>query len=143
MAAQRCWDCDEPIPPADPALPPRSGSIRFCSFTCRRRNHRRKCHKMARAKAAGSPVVERLDPIEVYTRDGWHCRICRCRTPRHLMGSGKDREPTLDHILPLKYRGHHTLANVRLTCRYCNEHRDIVLKRREARRDRRRSAHGK
>lgn len=105
---------------------------RFCSYRCSKRNRRRRDHKAARARAAGSPQVETLDPFEVFERDGWRCVLCRVSTPKSLVGTRRFNEPTLDHIHPLKFRGHHTMSNVRLACRSCNEWRDMEMKRNRA-----------
>ena len=118
---------------------------RFCSYRCSKRNRRRRDHKASRARVAGSPQIETLDPFEVFERDGWRCVLCRVSTPKSLVGTRHANEPTLDHIHPLKFRGHHTMANVRLACRHCNEKRDQVMKNRAApaRQRRSRGLHGR
>jgi hypothetical protein len=63
---------------------------------------------------------ERLDPLEVFMRDGWHCSYCKCSTPSSSRGTLKANAPELDHIVPLARGGKHTRANTQLLCRKCN-----------------------
>lgn len=139
MTARLCWECDGPLPALYPSF------RRFCCSKCAKRNRRRRDHKASRARSAGSAKVETLDPFDVFERDGWRCVLCRTPTPKSLIGSRAPDEPTLDHVRPLKFRGHHTMANVRLACRRCNEKRDQVMKHRAApaRMRRSRGLHGR
>lgn len=124
---KRCKECQKRIP--DQALnmisltPPK-----YCSATCRKKAHRRKDHHIARAKRAGSPVIHRVDPVDVFERDNWRCAICRRPAPRELMGRDHHLAPTLDHRIPLKKRGHHTMENTRCAHSQCNYFRDKAPK---------------
>lgn len=83
------------------------------------RRHKRK--DKARRKAAARGVhAERFDPIAVFERDGWHCRICGVATPAELRGSYQAQAPELDHIHPISKGGKHTMDNVQCACRRCN-----------------------
>jgi hypothetical protein len=64
--------------------------------------------------------ADRIDPLAVFHRDGWRCKLCGCKTPRHLRGSYDDRAPELDHVVPLSLGGAHTQGNVQCSCRKCN-----------------------
>lgn len=91
----------------------------FCSERCSARNVRRKVRKLERARMRGAKA-EAVDPIAVFDRDGWRCRECRAKTPRHLRGTIDQRAPELDHILPLSKGGEHSYRNTQCLCRACN-----------------------
>jgi 5-methylcytosine-specific restriction endonuclease McrA len=74
------------------------------------RQHRRR----ARMYAAG---IERIDPVEIYERDGWRCHICGKRVAK--------KDATLDHLTPIARGGDHTKLNVRLAHRTCNVKRGV------------------
>ena len=69
------------------------------------------------------PYAERIDPVEIFDRDKWRCRLCRCKTPREVMGTNEPNAPTLDHIIPVKLGGPHTKANTQCLCRQCNSNK--------------------
>jgi 5-methylcytosine-specific restriction endonuclease McrA len=64
-------------------------------------------------------TVERIEPRQVFDRDGWVCRIC---------GNGVDQKlrhpdpmsPSVDHVVPLCRGGTHTWDNVACTHLQCN-----------------------
>jgi 5-methylcytosine-specific restriction endonuclease McrA len=88
---------------------------------CRRLNPTRKAHKKKRrALARGACGSELFVSAEIFERDRWTCRSCACSTPKHLIGSNHDDEPTLDHVIPLARGGAHTRANAQTLCRVCN-----------------------
>lgn len=105
---------------------------KFCSDECRDRttsvakrvskrtyNHMYGKSWRKKARIRGVPY-ELVNRIKVFNRDGWRCQICRKPTPRELLGSGKPREPTLDHRIPITKDGPHTYANTQCACRGCN-----------------------
>lgn len=47
---------------------------------------------------------------------GWKCTRCRVK----MRGRG-EREPTLDHIIPLAKGGDDSFENTQTLCRKCNE----------------------
>lgn len=75
--------------------------------------------KAAKLKRRGA-VVENVNPIEVFERDGWRCQLCGVRTPRKLRGTYNDKAPELDHILPISKGGEHSYVNTQCACRKCN-----------------------
>jgi len=64
--------------------------------------------------------AEAIDPIKVFDRDGWKCKLCGVDTPRSLRGKTSSRSPELDHVIPLSRGGTHTWGNVQCACRKCN-----------------------
>lgn len=74
--------------------------------------------RRAKQRGAGS---QSIDPIAVFERDGWRCKICARRTPRAKRGTIDGNAPELDHIVPLSRGGAHTWGNVQCTCRRCNQ----------------------
>jgi len=96
---------------------------RFCSFDCKEENQRRsrRIAKSARRAKIRGAQVEHVDPIKVFDRDAWRCKICHKKTPKAYRGSTRDLAPELDHILPLSKGGEHSYANTQCTCRKCNQ----------------------
>lgn len=100
---------------------------RFCNYACFQDslNHgprpvteqRRRMYVVRKAKIKQG---DRIDPIKVFERDGWHCQACGRETPQELRGTTSPRAPELDHFIPLSKGGSHTWANVRCTCKRCN-----------------------
>ncbi len=92
----------------------------FHSDECLRKHSQRigKATRRARKKAA---TVEAVDPFAVFSRDGWRCKLCGCRTPKRLRGTTDDRAPELDHVVPLAHGGAHSYANTQCLCRKCNQ----------------------
>lgn len=72
-----------------------------------------------RARKYGCRIAP-VHRVKVFDRDGWHCRNCRCATPRELMGTCDDNAPELDHVVPLSRGGAHAMDNVQCLCRVCN-----------------------
>lgn len=98
----------------------------FCSDACCRKSPAFKAAKrankaMRRAKERGAEA-ERIDPMEIFERDGWLCQICGTKTPRLLRGTFKRNAPELDHRVPISpsHSGKHTRDNVQCACRQCN-----------------------
>lgn len=96
----------------------------FCSLKCGKAYNGRitKAKRRAREK---DTQIERVDPIAVFERDGWKCRICGKSTPRASRGTYKSNAPELDHIIPLALGGWHTWQNVQCACRSCNSKKGI------------------
>ncbi len=71
-----------------------------------------------RAKKRGA-TVEKVDPFEVFDRDGWVCGICdepvdpKLRHPDRMSAS-------LDHVVPISLGGDHSYANTRCSHWICN-----------------------
>lgn len=92
---------------------------RFCGKDCQGRASRRVRRQKERARLR-SALIESVDPIAVFERDGWKCRECGRSTPRRLRGTYRASAPELDHVLPLSLGGDHSYRNVQCLCRACN-----------------------
>lgn len=85
----------------------------------RRREHKR-THRLARKARQRGAQVEAVNPIKVFERDDWKCRLCGIRTPKSKRGTQDDDAPELDHIIPLSRNGEHSYRNTQCACRKCN-----------------------
>jgi len=98
-------------------------NTRFCSQLCKDKSKKRtmRVHKSRRkALERGARTADRIDPIQIFERDGWRCQICGIKTAKDKRGTYHDKAPELDHIIPLSKGGLHSFANVQCTCRKCN-----------------------
>ncbi|WP_091241350.1 HNH endonuclease [Klenkia soli] len=64
-------------------------------------------------------TVERFDPVEVFERDGWLCRLCDRNVDRELRWPDP-ASASLDHVVPLVAGGTHSRANTQLAHWLCN-----------------------
>ncbi|AKR55715.1 hypothetical protein XM25_07875 [Devosia sp. H5989] len=64
--------------------------------------------------------VEAVNPLLVFERDRWTCKLCGRKTPKRLRGTVKPDAPELDHIVPLALGGEHSYRNTQCACRQCN-----------------------
>lgn len=76
--------------------------------------------KAKRRAVERGATAENINPINVFRRDKWRCRLCGTKTPQKLRGTYEQRAPELDHVLPLSKGGSHTWGNVQCACRACN-----------------------
>lgn len=76
--------------------------------------------KLRRKAASRGVNAERVDPLKVFARDKWHCRICGVSTPASKRGTCDANAPELDHIIPVSKGGPHTYLNTQCACRTCN-----------------------
>lgn len=87
---------------------------RFCSKRCcDRASKLTRRHRMR----AGVATSERFTVREIATRDGWRCHICGGRV--------RQRDATMDHLVPLSVGGQHVRENVALAHRLCNSRRGV------------------
>jgi HNH endonuclease len=93
---------------------------RFCSPSCMKMTDDYKARKKSAKLKRRGAVVENVNPIEVFERDGWRCQLCGVKTPRKLRGTYDDMAPELDHILPISKGGEHSYINTQCACRKCN-----------------------
>lgn len=72
-----------------------------------------------------SPVmpltIKRRRRRQLLNEHGSSCYICGCET---INETNHPRQTTLDHIIPASMGGRHTVGNLRIACRECNESRD-------------------
>ena len=60
-------------------------------------------------------LVEKVDRLALYERDGGRCHLCDRKVPRHAFH--------LDHLIPLSKGGPHTAQNLRVAHPSCNVRR--------------------
>jgi hypothetical protein len=96
-----------------------SGRPRKRCEACRPRAKRALKSKQGARRRSLVAVAERVDPLYVFSRDGWRCGICH-----KLVAKDKKvphpKAPTLDHIVPLALGGDHTAANLQCAHFICN-----------------------
>lgn len=91
----------------------------FCSRECSDRhektlaNARRRTHKRA---------GENFTLREIAERDGWRCHLCGGKVPDRKYAA-RDKDPTIDHLIPVADGGEHTRQNVALAHNRCNYER--------------------
>lgn len=97
----------------------------FCSSECRRRYHGRIHKRTRRALKKSNGPVMRINPLDIYERDGWACGICGKQVDPDLQYP-HPMSASLDHVIPLARGGTHTFKNVQLAHLGCNQNkRDI------------------
>lgn len=111
-----CKECGE-------VFVPEYGDMRklFHTEECARKYGQRVGRSVRRARIRNAAMVESVDPLTVFKRDGWRCKMCGCKTPMRLRGTTDDAAPELDHVIPLAHGGNHTYANTQCLCRKCNQ----------------------
>lgn len=102
----------------------------MCSARCtlKQTRKRRKAGEKARRKARLRFVeVEDFTLREIAERDAWRCHLCGGSVPDRPY-SARDKDPTLDHLIPVSKGGPHTRSNVALAHNRCNwERRDADI----------------
>lgn len=102
---------------------------KFCTLACfwkwfdntpKRQADMRTTRRKREATKRGASTAERVDPVVVFTRDGWRCQLCGAETPKSKMGKREPRAPTVDHIVPLSRGGAHSYQNTQCACLSCN-----------------------
>ena len=95
--------------------PERHAHHTTCSRRCSRRRHKYQRRHIKRVKNGGESFTLR----EIAERDGWCCHICGKKVPDRDYAA-RDRDPTVDHLVPVSAGGSHTRANVALAHNRCN-----------------------
>jgi hypothetical protein len=96
----------------------------FCSDRCDDALNYRVARGIRRARLRGV-THERINPREIFARDGWRCQLCGTRVHRRRKAP-HPLAPSLDHIVPLSLGGTHTRANVQLAHVGCNTRKGIA-----------------
>lgn len=103
----------------------------ICGSIFKSRNAGRKnCYSCSKKKNNSSSFKRRAkwhnvyyEPVnryKVYRRDKYICQLCGVKTLKSKAGTSHDREPNIDHIIPMSKGGPHTYNNVQTLCRKCN-----------------------
>ena len=90
----------------------------YCSGRCAKRSRRRGERRRRRARkrqARSEPYTLR----EIAERDGWRCHLCGRKVPDQPYRA-KDRDPTIDHLIPVSFGGDDVRSNVALAHNRCN-----------------------
>jgi 5-methylcytosine-specific restriction endonuclease McrA len=97
------------------------GHLRVCvpCATVRRQSTKR-THRLARKAMERAATVENVNPMLVFDRDSWRCRLCGIPTPQAKRGTYEPNAPELDHVVPLAKGGEHSYRNTQCACRRCN-----------------------
>lgn len=111
-AHRQCPECNK-------VFAPRDGRQVGCSVACGNKVSARIGARCRRSKMA-ERFVERVDPFEVFKRDGWRCQLCGVPTPKTMRGKNAPNSPELDHIEALSRGGEHSYRNTQCACRKCN-----------------------
>lgn len=106
-----CRECGSPVS--------RSNARFFCSEPCQLK-HGRRINSALRRSRTSAKRPEKINPIAIFERDGWHCYRCHKHTPPELRGTYHDDAPEVDHVYPLARGGAHTSFNCSCICRKCN-----------------------
>lgn len=97
-----------------------------CSDIRKKRIHKLSKDHKDRARKYGVRYTI-INPVHVFNRDNWICRLCGITTPKQLRGTLHDNAPELDHIIPMSLGGHHIYDNVQCLCRKCNNKKSNKL----------------
>lgn len=94
----------------------------YCSALClkKRQNMATSGKNYVRRARRYGAVVQKVDRLQVFARDGWKCRFCGIKTPREMLGTAANNAPHLDHEPPLSRGGSHTYPGTQLLCASCN-----------------------
>lgn len=100
----------------------KSSRARVCySDKCQRRANaiRLRPYMSARRARLRGAMVEMVNPLQVFERDGWVCGICELSVDPELRWP-EPGSVSLDHVVPLSLGGSHSYGNVRCAHLYCN-----------------------
>lgn len=100
---------------------------KFCSSECNAKSDAAKATRKAAKMRRRCAVVEAVDPLSVFERDGWRCQLCGVKTPKRLRGTYDHKAPELDHIVPISLGGEHSYRNTQCSCRKCNAAKSNTL----------------
>jgi hypothetical protein len=115
----RAWVC-LPHPTPD-RWEPTLWSPRFQARSEQRRRITESTARHARRLRKMGPdgTLERIDPRQIYERDGWICQLCKDPIGPELAWPHL-QSASLDHIVALAANGSHTEANVQASHLICN-----------------------
>jgi hypothetical protein len=88
-----------------------------CSIERDKQLKKRSGHK-ARCRQYGAEYQAGIKLSRIIKRDGACCNYCGIRTTRHIHNA--DTQAEIDHVTPISKGGGHTMVNVVVACRKCN-----------------------
>lgn len=91
----------------------------YCSEDCRRRRRRAMRRHVYRARAAGSKIIENVDPYAIFKRDHYICQLCRLPAPQSLQGLNLPDSPEIDHRAALANGGDNVPSNMQTVHHAC------------------------
>jgi 5-methylcytosine-specific restriction endonuclease McrA len=112
-------------------MPRQGGKMqgKYCTRKCalkaerkKRSLERRTADRMRAKKVAAG---ERINPFDIFERDGWKCQLCGKRIKRGAIVPDP-MAAVIDHIHPLANGGEHTARNVQCAHFLCNSKRSNV-----------------
>lgn len=90
----------------------------FCSPKCNTAAVRKERNGNRRAARRGGSS-ERFTLREIAERDGWRCHLCGGKVPDRKYAA-RDKDPTIDHLIPVSAGGDDIRSNVALAHNRCN-----------------------
>jgi len=90
-----------------------------------KKKQKRKARKLRKAKERGAKTGIAFDPIDVFKRDKWKCKMCGCKVQKKDIY--KDDAAEIDHVIPISKGGLHIPSNVQTLCRACNSNKSNKL----------------
>jgi len=135
---RKCQSCEEMI-----IVSRTLGGCRRVCLDCTKKNKRksrllyfksdagRRNRRIAKARRRAierGVAADKIDPIAVFDRDKWKCKLCGTHTPRRLRGTYEPNAPELDHVVPISLGGAHIWSNVQCSCRKCNGDKGATIK---------------
>lgn len=95
----------------------------YADATRRAASAARCAQRRARVTAA---IIEVVEPLAVFERDGWTCHLCGEAIDPELSGRAR-MGATVDHLIPLARGGEHSYANVAAAHRSCNSRKGAAV----------------
>lgn len=96
------------------------GPKQYCSEKCAASAKRASAVLSSAKRRLVYATGDKIDPLDIFERDGWRCQICGRDTPESHRGTSIDDAPELDHLFPVTRGGPHKEWNVQCACRKCN-----------------------
>lgn len=99
---------------------PKATSVN-CSTDCtqKARRIRENRKSLKRLKWMRETTIEPIDPLDIYDRDNWECQLCGDKIDPSIKWPGP-KSPSLDHIRPISWGGHHVAENLQASHLRCN-----------------------
>lgn len=103
---------------------------RYCSDRCSKRAAKKTRYLYERMQSRLRKSVvrsgERINPFDIFSRDGWRCQLCGKTVKRDAQVPDYEA-PVLDHILPIAKGGEHKASNLQCAHFICNSRRSHLV----------------